>query len=72
MKKYILEYIGAMIGFFTPAVNKIISNSWWDDWFQPVVLSIICAVLGAIAIHYTKKALNSFDNWIANLKLRGK
>lgn len=43
MKKHIEDHIGTVIGFITGALS---SPSIYDDWVKPVLLTVVCSVVG--------------------------
>jgi hypothetical protein len=63
------ECIGAVIGFVSPHMETILARTWWDDWMQPSLQSLIGAVIGLLVMHFGKKLLNGIDNWLNIRKL---
>lgn len=62
MRKHIEEIAGTIIG----GVTGFITQPLYDDWIKPIILTIICSLIGLFISHYGKKILNS---WEYNKKL---
>lgn len=56
MKKYVEECVGTVIG----AVTGFISQPIYDDWIKPVLLTVICSVIGLLVSHFGKKILKKW------------
>ena len=53
MKKNFDEITGTLIG----GITGWITQPLYDDWIQPIMLTIICSILGLLISHFGKKLL---------------
>lgn len=53
LKKHIEEIIGTLLG----GSAGMISQSVYDDWIRPILVSAICAVIGLLITHFGKQIL---------------
>lgn len=54
--KYSIEFLNAIGG----GVIGFIGSQLYKDWVQPVLLTIICAVISLLIGHFGKKLLNKW------------
>jgi hypothetical protein len=57
IKEHHNEARGAFIG----GASGFISQPFFKNWVQPIMVSIICAVAGLVITHYGKKILQWID-----------
>lgn len=68
MKKHIQDIAGACIG----GITGWISQGFYKEWIQPMILAAACAFIGLLVTHYGKKIFQWLDgklkdnNWKHN------
>lgn len=56
MKKNIDEITGTVIG----GVTGWVTQPLYDDWIKPMLLTVICSIIGLLISHFGKKLLKKW------------
>lgn len=56
MKKNIEEISGTLIG----AVTGFVTQPLYDDWIKPILMTVICSIVGLLVSHFGKKLLEKW------------